>query len=66
MKYSVAIFTAVISATILISCADVLHAQQVSQLYAVYSTQGTLPVYRSFVYTVYGKCMIIIIIMYSV
>ncbi|XP_064399582.1 uncharacterized protein LOC135346040 [Halichondria panicea] len=29
MTYSVAIFTAVISATILISCADVLHAQQV-------------------------------------
>ena len=57
MKYSVAIFTAVISATILISCADVLHAQQVPQLYAVYSTQGTLPVYRSY----NGKCMIIII-----
>ncbi len=29
MKYSVAIFTAVISATILISCADILHAQKV-------------------------------------
>ncbi len=37
MKYSVAIFTTVISATILIDCADVLHAQQVSQLYAVYT-----------------------------
>ncbi len=33
MKYSVAIFTA----TILISCADVLHAQQAPQLYAVYT-----------------------------
>ncbi len=35
MKYSVAIFTAVISATILISWADVLHAQQVCLSYTV-------------------------------
>ncbi len=34
MKYSVAIFTAVVSATIL-SCADVLHAQKVPQLCSV-------------------------------